>query len=121
MSKHKFYSSPALGRQPLGVEDGRIPNGQLRGSTFYNNALAPYLGRLHAIRSWSARTNNAKQWLQVDLGYVGKITDVATQGRRDANQWVTRYLLSYSRGTVFKAYREKGRRFKVRKTNIQDN
>ena len=95
------------------MEDSRIPRGQLRASTFYNSALAPYLGRLHSIRSWSVRVNNNKQWLQIDVGSVGKITGVATQGRRDANQWVTKYLLSYSLGTVFKVYREKGKRFKV--------
>jgi hypothetical protein len=100
----------------MGTEDGRISRGSFRASTFYNVYLAPYAGRLNSIRSWSARTNNAKQWLQIDLLGTGRVTGIASQGRRDANQWVTSYVLSYSRGSAFRVYREGGRvkvKFKI--------
>ena len=93
----------------MGSEDGRIPRGSYRASTFYNVHVAPYQSRLNSIRSWSSRTNNLKQWLQIDLLGVGRVTGVATQGRRDANQWVTSYVLSYSKGTLFRVYRQGGR------------
>lgn len=93
----------------MGTEDGRIPRGSFRASTFYNVHLAPYAGRLNSIRSWCARVNNAKQWLQIDLLGVGHITGISSQGRRDAHQWVTSYVLSYARGYVFRVYREGGR------------
>lgn len=51
--------------------------------------------------------NNARQWLQICLGNVARVTGIATQGRRDAHQWVTRYVLSYGDGSIFKAYRER--------------
>ena len=51
--------------------------------------------------------NNARQWLQIYLGNLARLTGIATQGRRDAHQWVTRYVLSYGNGMSFKAYREK--------------
>lgn len=45
---------------------------------------------------------------------VVKVTGIATQGRQDANQWVTRYIVSYSPDTTtFRYYRE-GRGTKVR-------
>ena len=51
--------------------------------------------------------NNARQWLQINFEYIARVTEIATQGRRDAHQWVTRYVLSYGDGTSFKAYRER--------------
>ena len=91
------------------MEDRRIPAGSLSASTYYNSNLAPWLGRVNSIRSWSTRVNNRRQWLQINLDNVARITGIATQGRRDANQWVTRYILSFGDSTFFKVYREKGR------------
>lgn len=53
--------------------------------------------------------NNARQYLQINLGNIGRVTGIATQGRRDAHQWVTRYMLSYGDGTKFVAYRERNK------------
>ncbi|XP_068726460.1 uncharacterized protein, partial [Montipora capricornis] len=92
---------------PLGLEDKRILDGALSASSFANHNLAPWLGRINSIRSWSSRVNNARQWLQIYLGNLARLTGIATQGRRDAHQWVTRYVLSYGNGMSFKAYREK--------------
>ena len=46
--------------------------------------------------AWTAKTNNGKQWLQIDFGELVRVTKVATQGRQDQNQWVTKFALSYS-------------------------
>ena len=82
-------------------------DGALSASTYYNYHLAPWMGRINSIRSWSARVNNKGQWLQINLGNKARVTGIATQGRRDANQWVTSYVLSYGDVFAFKAYREK--------------
>ena len=63
---------------------------------------APYFGRLHFTArgkyqgGWSARFNDRYQWWQVDLGKPAKVRSVLTQGRQNANQWVTQYRLSSS-------------------------
>ena len=50
---------------------------------------------------------NKDSWFQVNFGSWAKVTIVATQGRQDAAQWVTKYLLSYSYdGLFFKYYME---------------
>ena len=99
---------------PLGLEDKRITNGLLSASTYYNAHLAPWHGRLNHRWSWSARTNNLNQWLQVSFVVIVKVTGIATQGRQDYNQWVTQYIVSYSPdSTNFRFYRE-GRSTKVR-------
>ncbi|KAM9347809.1 contactin-associated protein-like 5 [Symphorus nematophorus] len=46
-------------------------------------------------------------WLQVDLRDRMEVTAVATQGRFDSSDWVSRYLLLYSdTGQVWKQYRQ---------------
>lgn len=112
-NKVSCFKFPGRCSLPLGLEDKRIVDGALSASTYYNHYLTPWLGRINSIRSWSARVNNARQWLQINLGNIARVTGIATQGRRDAHQWVTRYVLSYGDGTSFKAYRER-RKIRVR-------
>ena len=82
----------------------------LRSSMHPNHAAKQ--GRLHyKAGSWSAGNTNLHQWLEVDLGsqYI-KVTRVATQGRNDYPQWVTKYKLQYSNdGVNFQYYREQGK------------
>jgi hypothetical protein len=66
---------------PLGVEDKRIRNGAMTASTFYTASLSPKYGRLHHIYSWSVKTNNRNQWLQIYFIVKTRVTGVATQGR----------------------------------------
>ena len=68
--------------------------------------------------SWSARTNDANQWLQIDLGnQLTKVTRLASQGRNynpswpygAHSQWVTKYKVQYSNdGSNFQNYKEQG-------------
>ena len=60
------------------------------------------------------RYNNARQWLNIDLGTISRVKRISTQGRYDADQWVTSYAVSYSVDNIkFYPYKEK-RRIKVR-------
>ena len=104
---------------PLGSEDGRIPDPMFRTSSSYNYYCAARNARLHQRRAgrnggaWCSRTRNKKQWLQVDFGTDTLVTRVSTQGRHNADQWVTSYYVSFSsRGQRFITYKE-GRRTKV--------
>ena len=87
---------------PVGMESGAIKDAAITSSSDWNAGHRAANGRLnfHAGRgrtgAWSARHNNRGQWLQVDLGKTMEIRRVATQGRHDADQWVTSYTLEYS-------------------------
>lgn len=79
-----------------------------------NNRHAAWLGRLGRKKrggyagAWCARYNNHYQWMKFDLSRPMRITKVATQGRQDYNQWVTRYTISSSLdGTHWAIYRFK--------------
>ena len=55
--------------------------------------------------AWVAKYNDIGQFLQVDFGKPVKVTKIATQGRHEKNEWVTRYTMSYSQDNgVYKDY-----------------
>lgn len=103
-------------RDSLGMASGAIPDERISVSSQVDNKHAASLGRLHLVRSgskrgsWAAGTNDTNQWLQVDLGSIyTRVTGVATQGRNDYPQRVTRYKLQYGNdGTSFQYYRQRG-------------
>ncbi|EDO48094.1 predicted protein, partial [Nematostella vectensis] len=110
------YSLDATNKVPIGIEDGKVPNRAFKASSSWDKYHGPSRARLNAVRkgayrgAWSAKKNNRRQWIQVDLGQRTVITKILTQGRQDLNQWVKRYTVSYSRdGRRFRQYRIRGR------------
>ena len=98
-----------FGEVSLGVEGGRISDSQITSSSSWNSYLSTRQARLNGKASWSARRNDKNQWIQVDLGRQEIVTAIATQGRRNADQWVKSYSVSYSsNGKNFEYYKIKG-------------
>ena len=104
-------------QKPLGMESGAISDGNITASSEWDAiSHGAHLARLHntasdgTTGSWTARTNNVYQWLQVNLGDVyTRVTGVATQGRNNYNSRVTKYNLQYGNdGVNFHYYRERG-------------
>ena len=103
-----------LCNRPMGMQNGRIKNHLISSSSRWDNYHAPFLARLHRSRrgrymgAWSAKYNNRYQWLQVDFGRAAKIIRISTQGRQDADQWVTQYFVMHSLdGLHFVQYKER--------------
>ena len=96
------------------MENGAISARQITASSQLDANHAAIQGRLNLnatgnkAGSWSAASNDSSQWLQVDLGSQHtKVTRVATQGRGDSPQWVTKYKLQFSNdGVNFHYYME---------------
>ena len=120
--KFSFFSTDCSA--PLGMQDGRITDSQITASSFYSKSYKPNCGRLHlnllhfanCEGSWiSSGTASAGEYLQVDLGKVYIISNVATQGRGYVDdRWVTKYYLTYSHdGVSWESYRY-GSNVKVR-------
>lgn len=96
------------------MQSGAISDDQVTASSEYNGNLAAKNGRLLIGSAWSAGkgSNNEHQWLQIDLGveYTSNVTQVATQGSRDYDEWVTEYKLDYSDdGGSFQYYKKPGK------------
>ena len=98
------------------MEIGAIKHAQIQASSEWDLNHAAIQGRLNFQKSgikqgaWSARKNDNNQWLQIDLqAFYTKVTAVASQGRNQVNQWVTKYKLQYSNdGVTFQYYRVQG-------------
>ena len=98
------------------MENGAISDAQISASSQWDNIHGPRRARLNVKRSagngggaWCALNNDIYQWLQVDLGKYTTVTRIATQGRSDWNQWVTKYRLQYNEdGVNFHFYKALG-------------
>lgn len=79
------------------MESGAIADKQITASSQYDYENRAAKGRLGRPGSWSARGGDIHPWFQIDLeSNMKKITRVATQGRPDLLQWVTKYKLQFS-------------------------
>ena len=95
------------------MENGAISDGQITASSELKAAYAANKARLKAKEgTWLPLTNNAEQWLQIDLLENDIIvTRIATQGLNnpDMTKWVTSYNLQYSNNeSNFHYYIEQG-------------
>ena len=106
---------------PLGVQTGAVPDSAMSGNSPSNSNLRPRYGRLNSQSpnpGWCSGTNRYSDYLQVDFGKAVKITRMATQGRYDANHWVTHFSLAYSQNAnLFEIY-EKGKVLNVVKRSV---
>lgn len=63
--------------------------------------------------AWCVKYNTRNEWFQIDFQAASRISKISTQGRHDADQWVTTYRLSFSTdGANFAIYKE-GYSYKV--------
>ena len=99
----KGFTPPVIKcRDPLGIESGKISSTAIVASSMYSQYWGPDRGRLGTVKEgsyaggWAAQYNDAKQFIQFDLGNVTKVAAVATQGISDADWMVTSYTLAYS-------------------------
>ncbi|KAL9955598.1 hypothetical protein ACROYT_G036941 [Oculina patagonica] len=110
--KEGFEPPKIVCADALGMQSGEIPDSALKSSSDYNQYLGAARSRLNEQKEgsyyggWAPKTADVGQWLQIDLGKITKVTRIATQGRQDANWWVTKYTLTYSDGEGrFKSYK----------------
>ena len=97
------------------MESGLLPNSAITASSVYGTSThGAWLGRLNNVPkgnsgAWSAASNKAGQWLQIDLGEERLLTNFATQGRPSSPQWVTSYTILFSSDSVkWEEYKENG-------------
>eukprot|EP00118_Oscarella_pearsei_P028832 m.3048 g.3048 ORF g.3048 m.3048 type:complete len:513 (+) comp9027_c0_seq1:429-1967(+) len=98
----EIFGCPKVCDLPLGMTTGAIADHQIRSSSNYNSSYNTRGSRLlsydsRTIRSgWCAKTADTRQWMQINFEKKKTITAVATQGRADADEWVTSYQIAYS-------------------------
>ena len=97
------------------MENGLLPNSAITASSVYGASThRSWEARLNNVPkgnsgAWSAASNKAGQWLQIDLGEERLLTNFATQGRPSSPQWVRSYTILFSSDSVkWEEYKENG-------------
>ncbi|XP_069131705.1 uncharacterized protein [Argopecten irradians] len=109
-----YYFYQFACRDALGVESGVILGTQMSASSSADLSTADR-GRLNIAAlppaqaslkgGWVAQTNDANQWIQVDLNETYQIHQIQLQGQEEEDNWVTTFSISYSNdGGVWTTY-----------------
>ena len=89
---------------PLGMENGTIQDSDITASSAFSGITGPEKARLHMKTGggyragWEANTRDVRQWIEINLKKVMKVTKIATQGGYYDYYnyyWVTSFSLSY--------------------------
>ena len=89
---------------PLGMEDGRIKDTQIKATSSLNDTARPKYGRLNetgGFGGWCAERINRTgpfftQYLQVNLNVLMRIRAITTQGREGGEERVEQYKINYA-------------------------
>ncbi|KAG7315344.1 hypothetical protein KOW79_021432 [Hemibagrus wyckioides] len=89
--------------RPLGFEAGSVTSDQISCSnqdqyTGWFSSWIPNKARLNNQGfgcSWLSKYQDTNQWLQIDLKEVKVVSGIITQGRCDADEWITKYSVQY--------------------------
>ncbi|KAF7205016.1 retinoschisin 1 [Nothobranchius furzeri] len=87
----------------LGFESGSITSDQISCSnqdqyTGWYSSWIPNKARLNNQGfgcAWLSKFNDQHQWIQIDLKEEGVVSGILTQGRCDADEWITKYSIQY--------------------------
>ncbi|XP_054458049.1 retinoschisin-like [Anoplopoma fimbria] len=87
----------------LGFESGSVESDQISCSSQdqylgWYSSWVPSKGRLNNQGfgcAWLSKFNDLHQWIQIDLMEVGVVSGILTQGRCDADEWITKYSIQY--------------------------
>ncbi|GIY80058.1 coagulation factor VIII [Caerostris extrusa] len=82
--------------EPMGIESGLMPEGQISASSSKTEILSPEIIRLNSEIGWSASTVEVPQFLQVDFGEPRNLSAVVIQGSPEEPEWVTAFLVTHS-------------------------
>ncbi|XP_069492955.1 retinoschisin isoform X3 [Ambystoma mexicanum] len=89
--------------KPLGFESGAVSAEQISCAnqeqyTGWYSSWTPNKARLNGQGfgcAWLSKFQDGSQWLQVDLKQLKVISGILTQGRCDADEWMTKYSVQY--------------------------
>jgi hypothetical protein len=95
--------------EPLGCEDGTIPDDAFTASSTDGEEFHTHFARLNGPKYWCAKNHDSSKWMQVDLGQTMTVCGVDTQSARSCNEYVKLYTISYSNdGGAWEEYKEAG-------------
>ncbi|XP_040040183.2 retinoschisin [Gasterosteus aculeatus] len=87
----------------LGFESGSVESDQISCTSQdqyvgWYSSWTPSKARLNNQGfgcAWLSKFNDLHQWIQIDLKEVAVVSGILTQGRCDADEWITKYSIQY--------------------------
>ncbi|KAG8186759.1 hypothetical protein JTE90_010656 [Oedothorax gibbosus] len=86
--------------EPIGLQNGALMDSQFSATSSFSSASTPENARLGSDSAWVAAVSEDEQYLQVDFVNEANITGIITKGRESVPQWVTAYVVTYSKDGV---------------------
>uniref|UniRef100_A0A8C1FM36 Neuropilin n=1 Tax=Cyprinus carpio carpio TaxID=630221 RepID=A0A8C1FM36_CYPCA len=81
---------------PLGMESGEITEDRISASSQYNPSWSPLRSRLNfPDNGWTPSEDSAREWIQVDLGFLRYVTAIGTQGAISKETKKAYYVRTY--------------------------
>ncbi|XP_026147219.1 neuropilin-1a-like [Carassius auratus] len=81
---------------PLGMESGEITEDRISASSQYNPSWSPLRSRLNFPENgWTPSEDSAREWIQVDLGFLRYVTAIGTQGAISKETKKAYYVRTY--------------------------
>ncbi|KAL9983324.1 hypothetical protein ACROYT_G005476 [Oculina patagonica] len=92
---------------PLGIASGVVSNGNMTSSSHSGPGNEPWMARLNVVpdtKAWCAASSDPSPYLQVDLGRVVVVTQVAVAGKSGEGMVTTFKLSSSNEGGFWRKY-----------------
>ncbi|XP_054713671.1 uncharacterized protein LOC129223130 [Uloborus diversus] len=83
-------------RDPMGLENGMISNGQITASSALNIEATSEHVRISDQSGWQPDSLDQHPYIQVDFLEPRNVSAVVTKGVKDEDKWVTEYKILYS-------------------------
>ncbi|XP_034170801.2 neuropilin-1a isoform X4 [Pangasianodon hypophthalmus] len=81
---------------PLGMESGEISDERIAASSQYNPSWSPFRSRLnYHDNGWTPSEDSAREWIQVDLGFLRYVSAIGTQGAISKETKKAYYVKTY--------------------------
>ncbi|XP_058274909.1 neuropilin-1a-like isoform X2 [Hemibagrus wyckioides] len=81
---------------PLGMESGEISDDRIASSSQYNPSWSPFRSRLnYHDNGWTPSEDSAREWIQVDLGFLRYVSAIGTQGAISKETKKAYYVKTY--------------------------
>ncbi|XP_056598833.1 neuropilin-1a-like isoform X1 [Triplophysa dalaica] len=81
---------------PLGMESGEITDDRITATSQYNPSWSPVRSRLnYPDNGWTPSDDSAREWIQVDLGFLRYVTAIGTQGAISKETKKAYYVKTY--------------------------
>lgn len=107
INEHLHVSLFVARSHPLGIASGLIKNDKITSSSYSGSGNEPWMARLNVVpdtKAWCTAPSDSSPYLQIDLGRVVVVTQIAVAGKSEGGMVTTYKLSSSNDGGFWRKY-----------------